>query len=80
MCEPSMAIIGQKLMNSPIVSRSDEVVFPAFAEILAVSAITRRVRSGAKSKTKHSSFTRPLISAGVCTRKMVCMYEAAEVL
>ena len=51
----------------------EKVVLPALAEILAVSAITFKVRSGAKSNTKHSSFTRPLIIAGVCTRNMVCM-------
>src|SRR5690606_18431610 len=80
MREPSKAMMGQKFKNSPMAVRSESVVLPALAEILAVSAMTLSVRSGAKSKTKHSSFTLPLIVAGVCTLKMVCIYAEAEVL
>jgi hypothetical protein len=55
----------KKFKNSPMVCLSPVEVLPALDEILATSAITLSVLSGAKSKTKHSFFIRPFIDAGV---------------
>ena len=78
---PSAARIGQKFKNFSIASFcSDELILPDLWLSSIASAISLRVRSGAKSNTYPCVFSLPSIRAGVWQRKAVCKYVVAELV